>query len=107
FGTLGGVGLVRPDDPYPSLTHVIRRFVPRWVAFTAIYGFTGAAGSVWLRISTPLRLGALFALLGWFTTHFSVAFDTTKALEEHTKYQMLAGAAKKMISRKRSSQTIA
>ena len=99
FGTMEGVGLIKPDDPYPPLTHVIRRFVPRWIAFTAIYAFTGAAGSVWLRVSTPLRLGALFALLGWFTTHFDVAFDTTKSMEERVKYEMIAGVAKRAISR--------
>jgi hypothetical protein len=103
FGTMEGLGLVKPDDPYPPLTHVIRRFVPRWVAFTAIYGFTGAAGSVWLHISTPLRLAALFALLGWFTTHFDVAFDTTKSLEERGKYRLLAARMKLMLPRNRKS----
>ena len=44
FGTMEGIGLIRPDDPYPPLTHVIRRYVPRWAAFTAIYGFAGGAG---------------------------------------------------------------
>jgi hypothetical protein len=97
FGTMEGVGLVHTNDPYPPLTHVIRRFVPRWIAFTAIYGFTGAAGSVWLRISRPQKLGTLFALLGWFTTHFDVTFDETKTGEERAKYKKLVNHAKRAL----------
>ena len=106
FGTMEGIGLVHPDDPYPPLTHVIRRFLPRWVAFTAIYGFTGAAGSVWLHISTPEKLGALFAMLGWFTTHFDVTFDSSKSLEERVKYQMIAGTARRVFMRKHPSGSL-
>jgi hypothetical protein len=89
FGTMEAIGLLRPNDPYPPLTHVIRRYVPRWAAFTAIYGFTGAAGSVWLTISKPQRLGPLFALLGWFTTHFDVTFDSDLEHQERAKRQQL------------------
>src|SRR5215211_8323087 len=72
FGTLEGIGLWRANDAYPPLTHVIRRYVPRWVAFTAIYGFAGGAGGVWLGFPYPGRSALLFALLGWLTSHFDV-----------------------------------
>ena len=89
FGTMETTGLLRRNDPYPSLTHVIRNYVPRWVAFPAIYGFTGAGGAVWLGFSRPERLGALFALLGWLTTHFDVAFDEQKEGHESVKNQRI------------------
>jgi len=100
FGVMEGVGLLREGDPYPPLTHVIHRYVPRWVAFPAIYGFTGAAGSVWLHLSRPGRLGALFALLGWFTTHFDVTFDETKVAEERQKRHLLYRGLSKAIGRR-------
>ena len=53
FGTIETTGLLRRNDPYPPLTHVIRNYVHRWVAFPAIYGFMGAGGAVWLGFSDP------------------------------------------------------
>lgn len=100
FGSMEAMGLVSRNDEYPPLTHVIRRFVPRWVAFTAIYGVTGAAGAVWLELSDPARLGLLFALLGWFTTHFDVAFDESKCRQESAKYAMLRRGAARALGRK-------
>ena len=41
--------------------------------------------------SGPERLGALFALLGWFTTHFDVAFDNEKEGYEGAKNRRLFG----------------
>jgi hypothetical protein len=105
FGTMEGIGLIRAHDPYPPLTHVIHRYVPRWLAFSAIYGFTGAAGSVWLHLSRPGRLGALFALLGWFTTHFDVTFDQTKVNEERAKRRRLIGGAVRLFSRRSAPST--
>jgi hypothetical protein len=89
FGTLEGIGLWRADDAYPPLTHVIRRYVPRWAAFTGIYAFTGAAGGTWLGLSRPERLAALFGLLGWFTTHFDVTFDEDLEKVERAKNDRL------------------
>jgi hypothetical protein len=98
FGVMEGVGLLRPHDPYPPLTQVIHKFVPRWVAFTAIYGFVGAAGGVWFKFPRPYRLAAIFALLGWLTTHFDTTFSERKTLEERSKYRrivrMLPGGGK-------------
>src|SRR5438128_2516686 len=85
FGAMEGYGLAHPNDAYPPLTQVIRRYVPRWVAFSAIYGFTGAAGATWLKLPHPARLGLLFALLGWFTAHFDVTFDDDVLQEERAK----------------------
>jgi hypothetical protein len=91
FGTMETLGLVRRDDAYPPLTHVIRDYVPRWLAFPVIYGFTGAAGAEWLGFGRVIELGALFALLGWFTTHFDVAFDSGKEAQERAKNRRLLG----------------
>jgi hypothetical protein len=102
FGVMEGIGLHNPNDPYPPLTHVIRQYVPRWAAFTAIYGFTGAAGGVWFRVSSPERLGALFALLGWFTTHFDVTFDKDKVIEERIKRQRIIAGVARVLPFKRS-----
>ena len=40
-------------------------------------------------IFRPERLGALFALLGWLTTHFDVAFDEQKEGHESVKNQRI------------------
>jgi hypothetical protein len=95
FGTMESIGLHDSHDPYPPLTHVIRKYVPRWAAFTAIYGFAGAAGAVWFKVGKPWRLGAMLALLGWLTTHFDVTFDDEKVAEERLKRQRIrAGLAR-------------
>ncbi len=91
FGTMEVLGLLRPDDPYPPLTHVIRCYLYRWMAFPAIYGITAAAGAVWLRYSHPVRIGLLFALLGWLTTHFDTAFDETVERREQEKLDTTPG----------------
>jgi hypothetical protein len=105
FGTLEGIGLWRPHDAYPPLTHVIRRYLPRWAAFTLIYGFTGAAGGTWLGFPHPERLAGLFALLGWFTTHFDVTFDEEMEQKERAKHDRLVraplGRVVRALSRKR------
>jgi hypothetical protein len=89
FGPMEGFGLIRPHDPYPPLTQVIRRYVPRWAAFPAIYGVTAAAGAVWLKFPNPARLGLLFALVGWLTTHFDTTFDDRAVQEERHKLERL------------------
>lgn len=101
FGSMEAIGLLRPHDPYPPLTHVIRRFLPRWVAFTLIYGFTGAAGGFWLGFARPEHLGLLFALLGWFTSHFDVTFDERIEAEERAKHRRILSVALKVLSPKR------
>jgi hypothetical protein len=90
FGAMEGVGLLRPHDPYPPLTQVIREYVPRWVAFSLIYGIVGGAGATWFKVRHPLRVALLVGLLGWFTAHFDVTFDDGAATEERVKYQRLA-----------------
>jgi hypothetical protein len=102
FGPMEGLGLLRPHDPYPPLTHVIRRYVPRWAAFTAIYGFTVAAGAFWLDLPRPERLGFLFALLGWFTSHFDVTFDEDTEAVERAKHRRILRGALRVLSPRRS-----
>jgi len=89
FGTMEGIGLVNPDDAYPPLTQVIRRYVPRWVAFTLIFGIWGGAGATWFHAPHPLRAGLLVGLLGWFNAHFDVTFDDRAIREEREKYRRL------------------
>ena len=92
FGTMETTGLLRQNDPYPPLTEVIRDYVPRWVAFSLIYGCTAGAGATWFKFRHPLRLALLVALLGWFTAHFDVTFDHPSMEQERAKYQRLARA---------------
>lgn len=75
FGVPEAVGLLRRGDPYPPLTFVVRRFVPRWACFTLLYGLWAAASAWWLGFPHPERLGALFALLGWAQNHFDVTYS--------------------------------
>jgi hypothetical protein len=88
FGGLEAYGLWRADDAYPPLTDVIARYVPRWVAFSAIYGITGGAAGTWFGFH-PARLALLVGLVGWFTAHFDVAFDAGGRLQEREKYRRL------------------
>jgi hypothetical protein len=105
FGLMEGLGLLRPHDPYPPLTQVIHKYVPRWVAFSAIYGITGGAAGLWFHFSHPIRLGAVVALLGWFTAHFDVTFDEQTTLQERAKYQTLARGLARALPGRRSKQT--
>ena len=75
FGTMEGVGLRKMRDAFPPLTHVIRRYVPRWLAFTAIFGIWGATIAYWLSLPRPYVIGVATALLGWLNDHFDVTYD--------------------------------
>lgn len=75
FGVPETFAVLRQSDPYPPLTHVIRHFLPQWAAFTLIYGAFGSIASHWLGFAQPLRMGALFALLGWLTSHFETVYE--------------------------------
>jgi len=68
------ISVWKRDDGLPPLTHTIRHFLPNWIAFPLIYGLLGTIGSQWLGFARPFRVGALFALLGWLTDHFTVTF---------------------------------
>ena len=63
------------DDALPPLTQVIRRYVPRWAAFAAIYGIWGAAVAHWLNFSQWYVIAVAAAFLGWLTDHFDVTYD--------------------------------
>lgn len=75
FGTMEGVG-VFVSGPYPPLTDVIRRFVPGWVTFAAIYALLAWAGARWFGWSHALGVGILFGLCGWLTFHFDSKYDS-------------------------------
>lgn len=75
FGVPELVGISVKRDPFPPLTYVVRRYVPRWLTFTLVYGFFGAAGANWFGFRHPVRMGLLFALLGWASNHFTVTYD--------------------------------
>lgn len=98
FGLPELIGIVKRDDAYPPLTHVICRYVPRWIAFTLIYAFTGAAGGHWFGFARPVALAGLVGLLGWFQTHFDVAFDAQKRQEERDKYQRIRRGIRSVLS---------
>src|SRR6185312_5025120 len=78
FGKMEGVGTYNARkgvDKYPPLTDVIRKYVPAWVAFPAIYALVAWAGGYWFRWPHPLWVGFLVGLLGWFTAHFDGKYD--------------------------------
>lgn len=66
----------RRDDRYPPLTHTIRHFIPTDLAFPLIYFAVGAVGGRWFAfpVARFLGLGAMFAILGWLTIHFTLAY---------------------------------
>lgn len=74
FGIPEAISLLKRDDAFPPLTHTIRHFLPSWLAFSFIYFLLGSVGATWLGFARPFRLGALFALLGWLTEHFSATY---------------------------------
>jgi hypothetical protein len=68
------MSLFKKSDNLPPLTHTIRHFLPDWAAFPLIYFALGSVGAHWLDFAEPLRLGAILALLGWLTDHFTVTY---------------------------------
>jgi hypothetical protein len=68
------ISLAKRDDSLPPLTHTIRHFLPNWLAFPLIYGALGSVGSNFLDFDRPIAIGALMALLGWLTDHFTVTY---------------------------------
>lgn len=75
FGLPEGFALLKRADAYPPLTYVTRHFLPKWLAFTLIYGLVGTVGTFWFGAQHPLRMGALAALLGWLTAHFDTVYS--------------------------------
>ena len=63
-------------DGLPPLTHAIRGFIPTDFAFPLIYLLIGAVGGCWFGFPTMryVGLGVLFAILGWLTIHFTIAY---------------------------------
>lgn len=76
FGGMEAIGLRRNADALPPLTQVIRRYLPRWAAFTGLFAAFAAGASWWLGYNHPIRAGLLGGLLGWLVAHFDDTFDT-------------------------------
>jgi hypothetical protein len=74
FGVPEAIGIRARGDAFPPLTHVIRHFLPNYVAFPLIYGLFGAIAARWMEFPRPWPLGALLALLGWLTDHFQATY---------------------------------
>lgn len=74
FGLPEAFALLRRDDGYPPLTHVLRHFLPKWFTFAAIYALVGTIGSYWFGARHPTRMGALAALIGWLSAHFDTVY---------------------------------
>lgn len=68
--------VLNKGDDLPPLTHAIRGFIPTDFAFPAIYFVVGAIGGCWFGFPTLryIGLGVLFAMLGWLTIHFTIAY---------------------------------
>ena len=76
FGIPEWIGVWKTHDDLPPLTYTIRHFLPNWLAFPLIYGLLGAIGARWLGFGYPRfwGVGAMFALLGWLTDHFTITY---------------------------------
>lgn len=64
----------------PPLTHVIRSYMNENLTFPLMYFLLGAVGGCWFGFP-PLRylgLGAMFAMLGWLTIHFTLSYINLK-----------------------------
>jgi hypothetical protein len=70
------VSIRRGNDKYPPLTHTIRHFIPDDLTFPLIYFLVGAVGGRWFGFPVLrfLGLGAMFAILGWLTIHFTLSY---------------------------------
>ncbi len=90
FGVPEALGMLRPHDAFPPLTQVIRQYVPRWLAFTVIYGFVGLAAGNWFDVDNRWGVAAIAGVLGWLTTHFDLTFDHPAAADERKKYTWYA-----------------
>lgn len=99
FGVPEIIGILNRNDAYPPLTHVISRYVPRWIAFSLIYAFTGFAAAHWLGYERRVAAALLVGLLGWFTTHFDVAFDAEMRQQERAKYERIGSGIRSLVSR--------
>jgi hypothetical protein len=70
------ISITKRDDKYPPLTHTIRHFITADFAFPLIYFGVGAVGGRWFAfpLARFLGLGAMFAILGWLTIHFTLSY---------------------------------
>ncbi len=68
------ISIHKEDDSLPPLTHMIRHFLPDWMAFPLIYFSLGSVGAHWLNFHRPAAIGVLMGLLGWLTDHFTVTY---------------------------------
>ena len=68
------IGIRARGDAFPPLTHVIRHFLPNYIAFPLIHGLFGAIAARWMEFPRPWPLGALLALLGWLTDHSQATY---------------------------------
>lgn len=71
-----GISIWKQRDSLPPLTHLIRHFLPNWLAFPLLYFLVGSIGARALDFGYPrnLHVGGLFAILGWLTDHFAVTY---------------------------------
>jgi len=104
FGGMEGFGLTHAAQGYPPLTQVIREYIPRWLAFSLIYGCAGMAGATWFRVRDRIGLAVLVGLVGWFTAHFDTAFDNAAVVQERAKYAWYADRARGVLTAPRRAR---
>jgi hypothetical protein len=51
------IGIRARGDAFPPLTHVIRHFLPNYIAFPLIHGLFGAIAARWMEFPRPWPLG--------------------------------------------------
>lgn len=74
FMVLETVGLLKSGDGKPPLTFVMRRYVPRWLAFPLLYFLIGSQVIAAVEAGEPFVASALVGFLGWVTSHFDITY---------------------------------
>ena len=75
FGIPEAIGIYKKKDSLPPLTYVIRRYIPRWLTFTAMGAYVGAFGAYWFGFKHIWRWPLFMGLIFWTINHFIVTYD--------------------------------
>jgi hypothetical protein len=67
--------LQRGNTRWPPLTFAVRRYTPRWLAFSLLYSLVGYEVIRAVEAGRNLIAATLIGFIGWLTAHFDVTFD--------------------------------
>jgi hypothetical protein len=78
FMTLEIIGLLKSGDGKPPLTYIMRRYVPRWLAFPLLYFLIGSQIITAVLAGEVLIASSLVGFLGWTTSHFDITYTARR-----------------------------